>query len=320
MNTSPIIKKLNECYLCNVTDNYRLIMSKSVIESPRIDMRSEEMEEIRSAVARRQTNAVISKMLVNPDVVFIKPQIPLPRALKVFTVKDIKQGANAPLKVFIDISELLYQDKDGNFKINQIDKLIAYLVSSMTQLIYNIDPIRIFSNTSMIESARAAFAQMVTYIIDYLYKISNTDISKDMCKHFASMYFDINLLRRDPVQDEDKIKSSAVKISKLADPQIELLKMYFDDTTFLNIKTFIETLAKILKIQKLSLDVFLGKWIYLYGSGTQFALEYYPSFSDLLTNVYCISYLNNQKTIEKVVGRDMGIFSSKMLALGGGLL
>ena len=317
MNELSLVKKLNETYLYNVTDTYRIQMTKAIIESERIDKTDEAFASIKYEVNSRQTNYVTTKVLLNPDVVLIRPNIPLPRALKVFTAKDIKNQSKYS-KVFIDVSEILMIDKDGNYKTNSIDKLIAYLTSAMVQLIYNIEPLRLINNTVMIEHMRNAFCQMVTYIIDYLYKISNTDITKEMCKHVSSMYFDTNILRLDP--NSDPVRAHALKISKLSEREIDVLEVYIDETSFTNIKSFIETMAKVLKINKLTLDVFLAKWIYIYGSGTQFGLELYTAFSDILTNAYCIAYINNQKTIEKVVGNDMSQYSIKVISLGGGLM
>lgn len=319
MNQLSLVKKLNETYLYNVTDVYRVQMTKAILESERFETTGDSFATIRYDVSRRQTNAVVSKILTNPDVVLIRPQMPLPRALKVFTVRDIKDPKK-PMKVFIDVSEIIQDRKDGTYHVVGTDKLVAYLTSALVQLIYNTEPMRLISNTSMISSMRSAFCQMVTYVIDYLYKISNTDVTKDMCKHLTSMYFDINILKKDVNTQLDSIHQSAIKISKLSNRQIDILTMYITEDSFINIKSFIETMAKVLKIDKLTLDVFIGKWVYIYGSGTQFGLEFYPAFSDILTNTYCIAYLNNQKTIEKVVGNDMSNYASKVLATGGGLM
>jgi hypothetical protein len=318
MNETQFLKKLNETYLFNVTDNYRIMMTKAVVESDRLNIRDDKFEDIRASVSRRQVNSVISRTMKSPDVVFIKPSIPLPRALKVFTVKDIKTPGN-PLKVFIDISEIIYE-KDGEFKIASVDKLIAYLTSAMMQLIYNSEPNRLISNTTLIAPLRSGFAQLVSYIIDYLYKTSNLDGMRDMIKHMASMYFDINILKRDYNISKDSIDAAALKISGLSNRQLDVLEIYTEDDTFDNIKTFVETLNELLKVQKLTIDVFMKKWLDLCGSGTQFALEYFPSLSDMFTNAYCLSYINNQKTIEKIVGKDLSLYSSKLIALGGGLI
>ena len=67
----------------------------------------------------------------------------------------------------------------------------------------------------------------------------------------------------------------------------------------------------------LTLDILVEKWLYLYGTGTQFALELYPAFASLVTNVYIGCYINNQKTIEKVVGKDIVTFTVGVLSIGG---
>ena len=53
--------------------------------------------------------------------------------------------------------------------------------------------------------------------------------------------------------------------------------------------------------------------MYLYGPGTLFALEYYPALAATITDAYCGAYLNNQKTIEKICGRDMIEFAKQVI-------
>lgn len=316
------LKKLNETYLFNTSDQYRVSLTKAVIESERLDTSSEMFDDIKSGLSRRNINHVITKSISNTDIVLIKPKIPLPKSMKVFTVKDIKSpmiGGNYPLKVFIDVSELI-TEQDGIYRVNSIDRLIAYLVSAVFQLIYNIEPARLINNTVMIMSIRKSFAQMVTYIIDYLYKISNIDGTKDMCRHLAAMYFDINILKRNYETHSSNINDCATKISGLSNRQLDVLSIYLEEDSFDNIKTFVETLGRILKLQKLTVDVFIGKWVYIYGTSTLFALEYFPALSDVFTNAYCLSYINNQKTIEKVVDNELSNYSSRFISLAGGLL
>jgi hypothetical protein len=45
--------------------------------------------------------------------------------------------------------------------------------------------------------------------------------------------------------------------------------------------------------------------MHLYGVGTVFALEFLPTFLSLITDAYCGVYLNMQKTIEKILGKDL---------------
>ena len=64
----------------------------------------------------------------------------------------------------------------------------------------------------------------------------------------------------------------------------------------------------------------IDKWMYLFGSNTVFALEYYPALSAMLTDAYCGAYINNQKTIEKVVGNTLVSYTKNVIAKGGTLV
>ena len=84
----------------------------------------------------------------------------------------------------------------------------------------------------------------------------------------------------------------------------------------MNIKYFIREVGKILRLNKLTLEVFVEKWIFLFGTGTHFALELFPSFASMVTDAYVGCYINNQKTIEKIIGRDMVNFSNIIFKIG----
>ena len=53
-----------------------------------------------------------------------------------------------------------------------------------------------------------------------------------------------------------------------------------------------------------------------YGTGTVFALEFFPAFSAMLTDAYVGGYINNQLTIEKIAGQSMVKFTKQILQIG----
>ena len=97
-----------------------------------------------------------------------------------------------------------------------------------------------------------------------------------------------------------------------------MLDYQIPEDAFNDINTFINALNNILKIGTLKIDNFIEKWVYLYKSGTQFATELFPAFATMMTNAYTGSYINNQKTIEKITnnGRDMVTFVTALLQVG----
>ena len=56
--------------------------------------------------------------------------------------------------------------------------------------------------------------------------------------------------------------------------------------------------------------------MYAYGPNTFLALDCFVPFSQILTDTYVGAYLNQQNTIEKVVGKNCNIFSTELLKVG----
>jgi len=81
-----------------------------------------------------------------------------------------------------------------------------------------------------------------------------------------------------------------------------------DEEDFDNIKSFVSKLATLIKVPGIKVDNVLDKSVSI-RSNTVFSLEYYPALSAMLTDAYCGAYINNQKTIEKVVGNTLGSLS-----------
>jgi len=309
LSKGPITKTFANTYLYNKA-NYEKRLYEYMMTAEEINKLDDSFDDIRYEVKKRQVSNALVKVLDSKKVILLTHPTPLPRAFKTFAAKDIK-GDNA-LKVFIDCDVI--KKIDGKYKCVNIDIFIAYLVSAMNQLIYYMDPKRLVMREEIIKNGSKCFAGLFTHIVDYLHKISTVPATRSKCLYLASLYYSINILNKDMT---DSIKSVARNVSGLSEREQEILLIQLSDDAFLTINTFIDNVSKILRLPKLTLEVFLEKWLYLYGTGTQFALELYPSFATLLTNVYVGCYLNNQKTIEKVVGRDMVTFATAILRVGG---
>lgn len=93
-----------------------------------------------------------------------------------------------------------------------------------------------------------------------------------------------------------------------------------DEADFADIKSFVSKLSELIKVPNLKIDNVIDKWMYLFGANTVFALEYYPALSAMLTDAYCGAYINNQKTIEKVVGNTLVSYTKNVIAKGGTLV
>ena len=136
---------------------------------------------------------------------------------------------------------------------------------------------------------------------------------REKVEYMSSIYFQTCVCGR--VYSES-IERRAKIISGISSKDIEVIDIKLDGTAYKNIDTFIQAVAKIINAEGLKLDNFVEKWVMLFGSGTQFAMEYFPAFSKMITDTYIGAYLNNQKTIEKVVGRDIVTYSTNLFRIG----
>lgn len=305
-----ITKSFANTYLYNKASmQYEKRLMDFIMKAEQVNKLDPSFEDIKYEVKKRQVSNSLVKVLESNQVILMIQDIPLPKAFKVFCAKDVK--GDGKMKIFIDADVI--KKVEGKYKCINVDILVAYLVSAMNTRIYYSDPKRLIMREEIIKNGASAFSSMFTYIVDYLYKISTISSTRDKCRYLSAMYYIQNLLQKDVT---DSIKHVCRNIAGISEREEELLLMQLPDNAFDNINFFIQAVAKVLRLPKLSLDSFLEKWLYIFGTGTQFALELYPAFATMMTNVYVGCYLNNQKTIEKVVGRDMVAFSTAILRVG----
>lgn len=310
LGVGQLTKTFSNTYLYNKANHEKFIFDY-LMNATEINKLDPSFEDIRYDVKRRQVSSSLVKILDSKGVILLTHNTPLPKAFKIITAKDVK-GDNK-LKVFIDCSDLI-KNINGKYVCNNIDILVAYLASAMNQYIYYIDPKRLLMREEIIKNGAACFSTMFTNIVDYLHKVSTIQSTRDKCLYLSSVYYLVNILKKD---FNDNTKHIAREISGLSEREEELLIIQLSEHAFDNINYFVDECNSILKIGKLTLDLFIEKWIYLYGVGTHFALELYPSFATVLINAFVGCYLNNQKTIEKITGRDMVAFVNAILRVGG---
>ena len=187
----------------------------------------------------------------------------------------------------------------------------------MNTVIYHVEPRYLLNNSQIVNTSTEAFAKLCTNIIDYM-RIGGVDNIRSKMLYMASLYYQIGILKKD---DNDTAETKAIHISKLSKREAEMIRVQLPASSFENINVFVEGIAKVLRVEgSLKLDNFMDKWLFLYGSGTQFATEMYTAFGNLLINAYVGAYLNNQKQIEKIAGRSMVEFCNTLFRIGGEVL
>lgn len=297
---------------------YEEKLFKFIMTADQISTVDDKFEDVKYEFKKRQTSAALVKILCSKNVILLiaKDGVPLNKQFRVFCSKDPK-SKSPDLKVFIDCTGLVVLDPDsGNYKCRQIDILISHVINAMICMIYHKAEKQIM--TSEITSlAMEMFSALFTHIIDYLYKISTIPSTKNKCRYLACMYFVENILG---VEFNENYRHMASKIVDLSEREQDMIMVQIDDDDFLNIKLFVQKLAELIKVPALKVDNVVDKWMYLYGVNTVFALEYFPALSAMITDAYEGAYINNQKTIEKVVGNTLVKYTKTVISKGGSLV
>lgn len=305
-------KSFANTYLYNKGGAYEKHIFEFLMKADQINKLDESFGDIRTDIKRRAISNTLVKILDSDQVVLLMQAKPLPKAFKIICAKDPKSQKHER-KIFIDCSGLITYT-NGSYKCYNPDILVAYLVTAMNNFTYYMRPKEILLRDEITKTCSDMFAVLFTNIINYIYKINTISSTRAKCLFLSSMYCQTSMLGKDIT---DSTRHTASKISGLSDREQDILLMQTDDSSFTNIKEFVETVADTLNLPKLTLELVLEKWVYLYGTGTQFGLELYTSFAEMITNAYVGCYINNQKTIEKLVGKDMNTFTKAILAMGG---
>lgn len=288
-----------------------------LINANRIDKDTAKFEDIKYEFKKRQIDNSLLKVLMSKNVILcLSESMPLNTQFRVICARDPKFKSNTDYKIFIDCTGLITLDKSGNYKCRSIDILVSHIVNAMVTMIYHKAENQILS-TQLISDTMEAFANLFTHVIDYLAKISVIPSSKSKCQFLSCMYFTENIIQKD---FNNNFQHIAGKITNLSEREQEMIMTQCDEEDFDNIKSFVSKLATLIKVPGIKVDNVLDKWMYLYGSNTVFSLEYYPALSAMLTDAYCGAYINNQKTIEKVVGNTLVSYTKNVIAKGGTLV
>ena len=304
-------------YLYTQYSEYEKQIFSFMMSGEEIDKDTSDFDDIKYEVKKRQVSNSLVKVLESKEVILLKGEKPLPKAFKVFCAKDIKGPKKDKMKVFIDCSNIIEVDKEsGRYvcKRNNIDIFISYLVSAMHTFIYYADEDRFTSNSKIMQVGAQAFASIFAHVIDYSCKISNMATVKNKCMYLAALYYISNILGKD--HTTDGARRVAMKISGLSERDAGIVDIQIKAESMINIKYFVETVASVLRLNKITLDVVVERWMSIYGTGTVFALEIFPAFASMITDAYVGAYINNQKTIEKIAGTSMTEFTKVILSIG----
>ena len=274
---------------------------------------------------KRQVNRVLLKVLLSDKIVLMIDQKGVSRAFKVFYARDYKDRKQIK-KVFIDCTGIITYE-DGIYKAKKIPYLISYLIAAMTYIIYYNLPKTILSSSVLMKSSTEAFVDLMLYVLGYLkIPISYAD-NKERMSFSLAEYYQVCIAGRDNGENVYNLAKnvSGIKDKKICDNlHVTFVNYITPDLTF---DKYLMKFAEVFLDQtddmvlprnrtKLTADAFVQRWMYSYGAGTFLGLDCFVPFSQILTDCYVGAYINQQNTIEKVVGKNITVFTNELLKVG----
>lgn len=301
------IKKITDCLLYHKMYQYTEKIMTAIKTGTRIEKNTQEFtEDIALVLKRTKMPAYLLRVLTSKNTVLLLPTDALPRPVRVVCAKDPK---DRKIKVFIDCTGVITQNESTKRYNVKETILLAYLISAKTNMVYYNIP-EFFSNKSAYTlGCSTIFAQLFTHLIDYIGNISIVPENRTKAMYYSAKYFLMNVMRL----DEDKATSIAMKVSKATETNVNVYDMTSSDDSFTGLDKFITFIGTTFKMEKLSLNLVVEKWMFLYGSSTVLSLEFLPAFISMITDAYCGAYLNNQKSIEKIVNKNLAVFGKEVI-------
>lgn len=308
-------KTYSQTYLFKQYTEYEKKIYEFIMTADRIDVQSKEFEDVLYDFKRRNINSNLLKIITSKNVILgIGKAQPLPKAFKVFVAKDVKESKDT-LKVFIDVTDCI-MFKNGLYVCPKLEWLISYVINAMTSYIYAMSESRLVGNASVLKDGGAAFTKCFSYTIDRLYKVSTVQQLKKRVDYAIALYYQVNILGKSFEKSFDTIKANALRIADADPKDVQLVDMSLEQADFIHIEAFIQALSKIFNFKDLKVSNVVDTWMKAFGTGTIFALEFFPAFSAMMTNTYVGGYLDQQMTIEKIAGNSMVSFTKTILQIG----
>lgn len=322
------MKKISDSYLYQVAD-YNEQIFKYLMSAERVDKNSDSFGDVTYAV-KKQANSVLMKVLLSNKVeLMIDPlNKGVSRPFKVMYVKDVKEKKQKR-KVFIDCTGII-SSNNGEYTCKKTAVLIAYLMTAMTYIIYYNSPDIILANHTIMKNGCSAFVDLTLYVLGYLKAPITYSDNRERMSFVLSEYYTYCIAgySMEGQYGYNLAKQvSGITDKKTCDYLHTLFSFTFKDGEC-KINEFIEKFAEVFLEQSkdmpvhknreaLTIENFTHRWMYAFGADTFLGLECFVPFSQIITNCYSSAYINQQNTIEKVVGaKVVTAFTNELLKVG----
>ena len=315
-----IMKTYRDSYLYNAKLNNRdpdnpakrnnQAIMDFIIKSHKVeDKKSDAFRGIVEEVKRQQTSSILYTVLMMDNVKICINQYEMPRAFKVFDAKDPSNGYKP--SVFIDATGII-ELKNGYYVCKKIDVFCAYLFDALVYMLYRYYPQKLVNNSSIVNTALECYVAMVHNNIEYM-GIPGYSANRKKVAYITGLFFLTNMMGKELDQYN---KNIAGKLAGLTSNEIRAYDLYLDDIDLSNIYNFITGISNTFKLKGLTLEVFISKWMYYYGTGMHYASELLTSFFCLIVNAYTGCYIVGQRQVERSCADSMVKLSNAIIKAG----
>lgn len=305
------VKNFSDTFLYN-KGSYKNALFEYIMHADRVDKKDPSLDKLRMDLKTQKTSNTLLKVFDSANTVLCIAEKAMPRAFKVMVAKDVKEGGS--LKVFIDLTGIVSKvNGEYTYNIQDFNNIVAYLMGGMHSLIYYSAPSKVINKNELMTSACKCFTSLVYYVTDYMGATRDAS-NKGKLMYYYAKYFHKCLLDMD---DTESLENRSKRIAGIADTEVAVVDLILEKVKdpYKDLNSFTQGIAAITRKDDFKVDPLVEKWMWCLGTGTQFGLELYTSFANILIYTYVNSYLFNKKTVEKIVGRDLVDYMHSMLSM-----
>ena len=190
---------------------------------------------------------------------------------------------------------------------------MCYLIAGIITFIYKMQPERLMLNQTITSKSTICYVRLMSYVIDRLVKITSTPQLKTRIDYYIAYFYLYNVMCKNDMS-LDSLRGYALKASGISDSDAIKVDALIDEKDFADLDTFCKGLSKNFNIE-INVSAVLSTWLQAFQTGTQYAMEFFPSFSMMLTHTYIGGYLVNQTAIEKICGTDAVLFVKELFKI-----
>lgn len=305
------LKPLNATYIYNLYDStigLTNIIMKLVTESTILE--ESDLEEYIKAFDKRYDFPLKNKTLAD-----FKNK----RVLIINNRKDYRLPTNIPcflinsgnkIACVVNVSNYTTIRKSGEVNIDY--KVLYSLMQGGTILTKCYEKFQLMKNKgNIIKLGSALYAILFNKVISKMFTLNVTPAKSDIMIFLSSMFFITNMLGRDEDSLEDiNIRYALDNCKNSSKLVIEDIIREFDfKKDMKDFNTFIQAIAdKVPGLENLSIKRFTEEYMKSFGPLMLFSLEFLPTFIFNLGCVQVGSNLNNQYSIENLLGKEINTF------------